>query len=159
HCISPGQRLDYQIRFQNTGTAIAHNVVVLDTLPPSLNPITIHWWASSHHYTYQILSGNFIKWTFFNILLIYSFTSEPLSHGIVDFNIQQYPHLPLGTINENSAAIYFDMNAPVITQKAQHQLCEDFMGLSATQSLQNNADIPIIIKAYPNPFHSSITLQ
>ena len=36
HRVDPGQRLAYRIRFQNTGTASAVNVVVRDTLDSDL---------------------------------------------------------------------------------------------------------------------------
>jgi uncharacterized repeat protein (TIGR01451 family) len=115
HRVDPGQRLAYRIRFQNTGTASAVNVVVRDTLDSDLAINSFQMLAASHNYTLNIERGNELVWTFNNINLPDSNSNEPGSHGYIDFAIDPKPNLPLGTIAENSASIYFDFNAPIIT--------------------------------------------
>ncbi|MCW5898017.1 MAG: DUF11 domain-containing protein [Flavobacteriales bacterium] len=108
--------IDYTIRFQNTGTDTAFNVVITDTLPPNLDPGTIIVGAASHNFTWELRDAGTLKFYFPNILLPDSNINEPRSHGFVGFRIR--PRLPLlpGDEIENIANIYFDFNPPVITE-------------------------------------------
>ncbi|MBL7946775.1 MAG: DUF11 domain-containing protein [Flavobacteriales bacterium] len=108
--------IDYTIRFQNTGTDTAFNVVITDTLPDNLDPGSIEWGAASHPHTRQLQEQGVLKFIFANILLPDSTINEPLSHGFVSFRIK--PNLPLlpGDQITNIANIYFDFNPPVITE-------------------------------------------
>ena len=107
--------IDYTIRFQNTGTDTAFNVIITDTLPPTLDPASIQWGPSSHTCTRELSGPGYLKFIFGNILLPDSNVNEAASHGFVSFRIR--PHLPLfpGTPLENIANIFFDFNPPVIT--------------------------------------------
>ena len=113
--IGQDEWIDYTIRFQNTGTDTAFNVLITDTLPASLDPGSIVWGAASHAHTRTIEGHGILKFHFPNILLPDSNTNEPRSHGFVSFRIR--PQLPLssGDALENIANIYFDFNPPVIT--------------------------------------------
>ncbi len=108
--------IDYTIRFQNTGTDTAFNVVITDTLPPTLDPGSIIWGAASHTHTRMLEGQGILRFMFPNILLPDSNVNEPLSHGFVSFRIR--PRLPLlpGDEITNTANIYFDYNPPVITE-------------------------------------------
>ncbi len=108
--------IDYTIRFQNTGTDTAFNIVITDTLPASLDPATISMVAASHGFSWSVAGHGVLRAFFPNILLPDSNVNEPLSHGLVSFRIR--PRLPLlpGTVIENIANIYFDFNPPVITE-------------------------------------------
>jgi len=114
--IDEDEWIDYTIRFQNTGTDTAFNVIITDTLPSTLDPSSITWGAGSHAHTRSLLGQGVLKFIFPNILLPDSNVNEVLSHGFVSFRIR--PHLPIapGTIIENIANIYFDFNPPVITE-------------------------------------------
>ena len=114
--INQDEWIDYTIRFQNTGTDTAFNVLVTDTLPPTLDPASIIWGASSHTHTRFLEGQGVLKFYFPNILLPDSNVNEPLSHGFVGFRIR--PRLPLlhGDEITNIANIYFDFNPPVITE-------------------------------------------
>ena len=107
--------IDYTIRFQNTGSDTAFNIVVTDTIPTELDLGTFQAGASSHAHALSIRDGNVLRWAFYNIQLPDSNVNEPLSHGFVSFRIK--PRLPLAatTSIENIANIYFDFNPPVIT--------------------------------------------
>ncbi|MBK8565558.1 MAG: T9SS type A sorting domain-containing protein [Saprospiraceae bacterium] len=147
HLIEEGQALDYHIRFQNTGTDTAFTVVVKDVIDPSLDIATLRPGAASHPYQLDIHQDTLI-FTFDDILLPDSNINEPASHGFVKLNIGQRAALPLGTVIENKAAIYFDFNAPVITNRTRHQVGEPFI-VSAVQPpvLRSKTSCTV----YPNP--------
>ncbi|MEM1323595.1 MAG: T9SS type A sorting domain-containing protein [Bacteroidota bacterium] len=114
--------LSYLIRFQNTGTDTAFTVVLLDTLDQNLDVSTVVPGPSSHDYTLDILKGNILEFTFDNILLPDSFVNEPASNGFVFFDVKVKPGLEFGTMIKNTAAIYFDFNAPIITNTVTNTL-------------------------------------
>ncbi|MBI1224984.1 MAG: T9SS type A sorting domain-containing protein [Bacteroidetes bacterium] len=148
HFIEQNQDLSYTIRFQNTGTDTAFNVVVLDQLPASLDPGTFRFLGSSHPCEYQLNGNGYARFTFENIMLPDSNVNEVASHGFVKFAIAQKTDLPLGTQIENEAGIYFDFNDPVITNRTLHTVGKDFlMEVSATQTLVKGLEMEV----YPNP--------
>lgn len=151
HQVLPGTELAYRIRFQNTGTASAINVVVRDTLDLDLDISTFKMLAASHSYTLTMENGRFLIWDFSGINLPDSFSNEPASHGYIDFSIRPKANLPLGTVVDNSAAIYFDFNAPVITNVA-----------SITYDLPIGVDPGVTagssLRIYPHPVGSKATI-
>ncbi|MBL4755903.1 MAG: T9SS type A sorting domain-containing protein [Flavobacteriales bacterium] len=118
--ISPNQQLQYLIRFQNTGTDTAFKVVVRDTLDTNLNMFSVISGAASHNYEFTMYGPRVLQWTFDNILLPDSNTNESESHGFLTFTVDQVPNLSNGVQIRNSADIYFDFNAPVITNQTFH---------------------------------------
>lgn len=107
--------LQYQLRFQNVGTAPAQTVVIRDTLDSDLDVTTIRAGISSHDYVLEFEGHNVLIFRFNDINLPDSTHNEPESHGNVTFSIELKDGKPFGTEIENSAAIFFDFNAPVIT--------------------------------------------
>ncbi len=122
HFILGSTELNYQILFQNTGTDTAYLVVLRDTLSPTLDPTTLRPGASSHPFTYSLENGNIAVFRFENINLVDSTTNAPMSNGFVQFSIQQADGNQPGTRIENSVAIYFDFNEPVITPTVFHEI-------------------------------------
>jgi hypothetical protein len=61
------------------------------------------------------VKGNVAVFTFANINLLDSFHNEPKSHGWLQYRIKTKPGLPLQSQIKNTAYIYFDLNAPVVT--------------------------------------------
>jgi uncharacterized repeat protein (TIGR01451 family) len=112
--VANGEFIDYTIRFQNTGTDTAFTVVVADTLANNLQTNTLEMISASHNARIS-LKGNIIYFEFMNILLPDSNVNEPRSHGFVKFRIKPKTNLVLGNTIQNKAAIYFDYNAPIIT--------------------------------------------
>ncbi len=112
-----GTYIDYTIRFQNTGNDTAFNVVISDTLADELLVNTFEMTGSSHTCKTTI-KDNVVFFEFLNILLPDSIVNEPKSHGFVSFRIKPNPSVPSETTINNKAAIYFDYNAPVVTNIA-----------------------------------------
>ena len=114
----PNETMEYAIRFQNVGTDTAFTVVVRDTLDDEyLDVTTLRGFTASHDMEVQFEDSNVLVFTFNNIMLVDSFTNELASNGWLNFNIDLKPNLPLNTEIRNKAAIYFDFNAPVITNE------------------------------------------
>ncbi|MEO8588864.1 MAG: T9SS type A sorting domain-containing protein [Flavobacteriales bacterium] len=116
YLIDADEWIDYTIRFQNTGTDTAFNVVITDTLPTTLDPTSLMVGAASHGMSWTVSGPGILRFVFPDILLPDSTTNEAASHGLVTLRIK--PHLPLtaGTVISNTANIYFDFNDPVITE-------------------------------------------
>lgn len=149
HFIKANQVLDYLIRFQNTGNDTAFTVVIVDTIDTaSLQASTIRPGSSSHPYQFEITETGIVTFTFDNILLPDSTTNELASHGFGKFRIQQQADLPEGTVLENQAAIYFDFNDPIITNKTWHTI--EFAPI--TTKVSKNLRFPTSVKVSPNPF-------
>ncbi len=139
--------LNYVVHFQNTGNDTALKVVVMDRIPEQFDLSTLRAGASSHSYEVDILPNREVRWTFDNIMLPDSNASEPNSHGYVKYAIKLYNGLPIGTIIQNSAAIYFDYNQPVLTNEVQNMIA-DLSTTSAGEELQPGSNHMVF---WPNP--------
>lgn len=158
HYITRGTYLDYKVRFQNTGNDTAFNVVIVDPISPHLDLSTLQMKSASHPYTWELTNGNELRVTFADIKLVDSTTNEPLSHGFFTYEIQQQPNLPLGTVINNTAAIYFDYNPPILTNTTYHTIGENFIPQIVLE-VNQVANSEISIKAYPNPFKEQTTIE
>jgi hypothetical protein len=69
----------------------------------------------SHEPFVQLYNDGLLKFNFPNIHLPDSNTNEPGSHGYVQFKIRAKDSLAIGSTIDNTANIFFDFNAPVIT--------------------------------------------
>ncbi len=158
HLIEPNTSIEYMIRFQNTGTDTAFTVVIQDTIPAELDMSSIYVGASSHSYSFAMISSNVIEWTFNNILLPDSSTNPDASQGFVSFKIDQQKDLPLGTYIHNEAYIYFDFNAPIITNESEH-LIGDLSSLGVITSSVRLADSNTEVLIFPNPTKQILNLK
>jgi Leucine-rich repeat (LRR) protein len=113
--ISGDRWLTYLIRFQNTGTASAEHIFITDTLSASLDWSTFNLLSYSHQPLTQVYNDGLVKFSFPHINLPDSNTNEPASHGYVQYKIRAKDSLAIGSTIENTANIFFDFNAPVIT--------------------------------------------
>ena len=128
--------LEYVIRFQNTGTDTAINVLLTDTLSNFLNSTTMQIISSSHQYVFWVENG-VAKWYFENILLPDSIADEPGSHGFVKFRIKTDTNLNNGLQIPNSANIYFDFNTAVVTNTIIVNVSPLSVKTIANEKLQN----------------------
>jgi uncharacterized repeat protein (TIGR01451 family) len=127
--ITAGKYLNYTIRFQNTGTDTAFNVIVRDTLDNKLDWSTFEMIAASHPYTVSITGQNKLEWTFANINLPDSNVNEPLSHGYLSYRVKPKSTAVVGDVINNLASIYFDFNLPVATNNAITLVQDNFTAL------------------------------
>ncbi|WP_430411394.1 DUF7619 domain-containing protein [Kordia sp.] len=141
-----GKYVHYLIRFENTGTASAVNIVVKDVIDTnkfdisSVTPLN-----GSHNYVTRIVNGNEIEFIFENIQLPFD---DATNDGYVLFKIRTVPTLVVGDTFSNQAEIYFDFNAPIITN-------------TSTTTIENNLSVNEfdnnkIIAAYPNPVENEL---
>ena len=142
--------LTYTIHFQNTGTAEAQHIHVDDTLDTDLDASTFQLLAYSHQPLVQI-KQNVVRFNFPNINLPDSNTNEPASHGYVQYKVKLKDNLPIGTAINNTAYIYFDFNAPVVTNTTTNTITVN-TGISEFSNQHSTFSI------YPNPTSSSITV-
>lgn len=116
------QTLTYTVHFQNSGTASASNIYVIDTLDASIDPASLHIELTSHALSPEWLAHNVVKFKFNNIQLPHEAVNEPGSHGQFTFSIRLQNSLPLGTEIKNRAHIYFDYNPAIITNYTTNTL-------------------------------------
>jgi hypothetical protein len=145
-------KFNFTIRFQNTGTDTAFTVVVRDTLSDVWDPLTLKTIATSHPYRFVLKGNGIIEWHFQNILLPDSFRNEKASHGFIKFSIQpkEIP-LSIGVKLQNKAGIYFDFNAPIITNSTLNTVIK--LPTKTTELQDNFATI------YPNPAKDVLFIQ
>lgn len=155
--ISDSTRLQYQINFQNTGTDTAFLVIIRDTLSAYLNPTTIRMAGGSHPYAWNMAQNGILEFTFSPIELPDSNINEPASHGFVKFTVEQQPGNHPDMRIENRAAIFFDYNAPVITNTEFNTIGDDLLDTLLMASV-SEVYTGVAVKAYPNPFSEKLTL-
>lgn len=155
HYITPENDLEFLIQFQNTGTDTVHQVIVRDTLSPFLDPATVHPGAASHPYDFDVYGNGIVQFTLLNPNLLPQGSSA--NEGYVKFRVSQKPEVPCKTKIFNSAAIYFDFDAPVLTNQTFHTVCsqDSFLFVPVINPYFPNADV----KVYPNPFDESTTFE
>ncbi|HQV01224.1 MAG TPA: hypothetical protein PLO59_08695, partial [Bacteroidia bacterium] len=129
------QDLNYQIRFQNTGTDTAFNIVVADTLAMELNRLSVQVLQASHPYRLEI-KGRVLQFHFDNILLPDSGTNHIASNGFIVYRIMQAANNAPGTTIKNTAHIYFDFNAPITTNTVTNTIfdCASMASMSINQT-------------------------
>ncbi|MFT6746871.1 MAG: hypothetical protein ACJAZ2_001216 [Glaciecola sp.] len=150
--------LTYNIQFQNTGTDTAFTVKVIDTLDLKYFDLaSFEMIGSSHSYELSIDSVGVATWVFNKILLVDSITNEPLSHGLITFNIDLRDDIPMtlgtGKVSDNfnnTANIYFDFNEPIRTNTAVNYF--------EVPASINEFDI-VLSDLFPNPANEIITAK
>lgn len=144
--ISPdkvGDFVHYMIRFENLGTANAVNIVVTDFIDTDkFNVSSLMPLKASHSFVTRISETNKVEFVFENINLPFD---DGNNDGYISFKIKTLSTLELGDTFSNNAEIYFDFNAPIITNTASTNVAE-------TLSV-NNLDNDSVIVCYPNPIH------
>lgn len=108
-----GDYVNYVIRFENTGTFPATNIVVKDVIDlskfdiESLKPI-----AGSNPFVTRIYDNNKVDFIFEDINLPFD---DANNDGFVSFKIRTKSTLVTGDSFDNSANINFDYNLPIVT--------------------------------------------
>ncbi|MBK9175162.1 MAG: T9SS type A sorting domain-containing protein [Flavobacteriales bacterium] len=107
--------IDYTIRFQNTGTAEAINVHLVDTISPLLDLFSLEILGASHPFQAELQPGRVLRFDFPNINLPDSTSDLIGSQGFASFRLKPVGGLAIGELLENVADIYFDFNEPIRT--------------------------------------------
>ncbi|MEI6523616.1 MAG: hypothetical protein WCO37_08980, partial [Bacteroidota bacterium] len=141
----------YTIHFQNTGNAPAFNIRLRDTLDTQLDLNTFEVLGYSHPATIGV-SGNILTVRFNNIMLPDSTSDYEGSMGYFQYRIKPLPNLPNGSQISNTAYIYFDFNAPIITNTTANNF-EFPVKLSSIVSSENSFSL------YPNPSTGIFTFK
>ena len=118
------EAITYMIRFQNTGNDTAFTVRLEDQLSDRLDLETFKPLTASHDHRVTLADDGKLEVLFPNILLVDSITNEPGSHGFFTFEILPKEDVEDFTAIENTAGIYFDFNAPVITNTVTNTIVE-----------------------------------
>jgi uncharacterized repeat protein (TIGR01451 family) len=143
------QWFEFTIFFQNVGNATAEDIYILDTLDQNLDATTFTYLSSSHDVITQMLPANILRFNYPDINLADSTTDEPASHGFVKFKVKRKENLPVNTTITNTAHIFFDFNAAVVTNTTSATL---------TTSVGMSEYISPEIILYPNPAESQLTV-
>ena len=155
--IYANEQMEYIVRFQNTGTDTAFNIVIRDELSPNYEITSIRPGASSHAYTYSIEGERTMVFTFENIMLPDSTADLENSQGFISYKVDQLLDNPDGTILENRADIYFDFNPPILTNTTHHEIGSDF--ITTSTFFDDELKIENAISVYPNPSTENITFE
>lgn len=153
HFVEMDSWLNYQIRFQNTGTDTAFTVVIVDTLDAALDKNTFSITGHSHPVDVTYTPSGEVTFRFNNILLPDSNVNEPGSHGFVSYRIKGLSTNPDPTEVNNTAYIYFDLNSPIVTNTTLTTLSDNFLGL--TDADHENSSFTL----YPNPSSKGALLK
>lgn len=147
-------KIEYKIRFQNTGTDTAFNIVIRNMIEDHLDINTFKMTVASHDYSFQFEKDKELVVTFKDIQLVDSFKNEALSHGYLVYEIYPSDVLVDEDRIENRAEIYFDFNTPIQTNIEKHTIGRPLF-VSSVISL----DPKIMITAYPNPTSEKLIIN
>jgi len=115
HFISDNQKLEYLIRFQNTGNDTAIDVMLRDRLDTNLDWNSLEILSSSDSMTHWLEPDGEMVFKYTNIMLPDSGADFIESQGYVKFRISPKTGLNPLTRIYNKCDIYFDLNQAVIT--------------------------------------------
>jgi uncharacterized repeat protein (TIGR01451 family) len=145
--------IDYHIRFQNTGTAPAHNVRIEDKIDNNFEKESLKIHDYSHSMNHYFDDNGKLYFEFPNIMLPDSGTDYEASQGYVTYSIYLKKGLPVGTKLKNTAEIYFDFNEPIITNTTVNTITLK----SANPIHVAGRGINLIV--YPNPTKNIATIK
>ena len=117
---------------------------LIHKLSDKLDINTLEITGASHNYIIDVIEGNVLRWKFNNIMLADSGSNQAASHGWIDYRIKQKTSNQIGDVIKNTAYIYFDFNAPVVTNTAINTI-ETITGIKSSFSANDEWNV------YPNP--------
>lgn len=142
-----GKYVHYQIRFENTGSANAQNIVVKDMIDTDKFDINSLIAMDGSHDFYTRISGNKVEFIFENIQLPFDDTNND---GYVMFKIKTKASLVVGNTFSNVARIYFDYNFPIVTEPAVTTI-----SVLATKDFEFSDEFAL----FPNPTQTILNIQ
>lgn len=142
-----GKYVHYMIRFENTGTYPAQNIVVKDMIDITKFDISTLIPLESSHDFYTKINDNKVEFIFENINLDFN---DATNDGYVIFKIKTLPTLNIGDTFSNEANIYFDYNFPITTNNY----------VTTIQTLSNpNFEFENEFRLFPNPVGETLNVQ
>ncbi|WP_079240706.1 T9SS type A sorting domain-containing protein [Chryseobacterium indologenes] len=145
-----GDYVHYLIRFENTGTANAQNIVVKDEIDINKFDISsLVALSGSHNFVTKISNPNIIEFIFENIQLPFNNANND---GYVSFKIKTKSTLNLGDSFSNTAKIYFDYNSPIVTNTYTTSVQNV---LATAETHKENQSISV----YPNPAKDVLNIR
>ena len=142
--------LHYLIRFQNTGTFSATNVIVKNELDDKLDWTSFRLEESSHKNIVVFEEGKTVNFVFDNIFLADSLNDEMNSHGYIAYKIKTKNDIAIGDVINNDADIFFDFNEPISTNTYSTEI---------TQLSNVESDNLPIFSCYPNPAKNELIIE
>ena len=144
-----GDYVHYLIRFENTGTANAQNIVVKDEIDTSKYDVSSLVALNASHNFVTRITGNVVEFIFENIQLPFD---NATNDGYISFKIKTKSNLALGDSFSNLAKIYFDYNHPIIT----NTYTTTVQNVLGTSEISNDK---IELSIYPNPVKDVLNIQ
>lgn len=141
--------LTYTIHFQNTGNAPAFNIRLADTLDTMLDLETFQVINYSHQNIID-LTGNVLNVRFPNIQLPDSTSNSAGSIGFIQYRIKPKNTWTVPYQIKNTAYIYFDYNAPIVSSTTLNTIL-------IPTGLHNQTET--IMNLFPNPTNGSFTIE
>jgi uncharacterized repeat protein (TIGR01451 family) len=139
-----GEYLHYVVRFENTGTYPAENIVVKNVIDAAQFDVNSLRVLSSSHSVDIRITGNVAEYIFKNINLGIG------GHGNILLKLKTQNTLAVGTTVSNAAGIYFDYNLPVDTNIANTTF--ELLAVG-----EHNLDASISV--YPNPADGIVNIK
>lgn len=144
HYILPGQRIQYRIRFQNTGNLYAEDITIMDQLDINVFDIsTFQPLYASASMVACLHDDGMVDFIFNDIYLPDSTSDEEGSHGFVVFQVEARADLAPNTVLLNQAAIFFEQNPAIITNEVYHTIfdCNSFIGITGDVATCEGEDV------------------
>ena len=141
----------YTIHFQNTGNAPAITIRLADTLDANLDLTSFKVVNASDEFTTSLNQQSRLLTVRFPDIMLPDSASDPQgSIGFIQYRVKPLPGLTDGTVIHNTAYIYFDYNAPIVTNTSENLFSEP-SGL--------NESMAESIQLYPNPAESKFFVR
>ncbi len=144
-----GEYVHYMIRFENLGTASAVNIVVKDQIDTTKFDMStfVPLGGSHDYYVRTVGDGNTVEFIHENIFLDFN---DAANDGYVLFKIKTLPTLVDGDTFSNDAEIFFDFNAPIVTNNET---------TTVNNILSNQEVEDRTVKLYPNPTNGVVNIS
>ena len=148
--------LTYTIRFENTGNFSAKDVWIVDTLDRQFASGSLILLEASHDVEADYFSaeGDSLAVLRFSLEDIYLPFQDSINDGYVRFALRVRDGVDLGDIVTNQAAIYFDQNPPIITNRVRNRYIEVTTPVGAGPQV-----VAPSVEVFPNPAYEQLTIR